>query len=270
MSRFDTTVHFPRSGSLDWQALLELHGSAPDSIAECPISLRYAQFHPAGERHVTEGELAEWRKDLNGFAFDNGFPSQLNEERRSRWDVLLGARLLEDTRCLPEAEHPAIWSWLATNLFPHFVVYRWGWPARQGDQPPHGREPWARFGDSDKNALLLARKRIRAYGPDLARKASEQEFQSIQYRPAFGIDQRVARVVLETLVTAWEAQDSNYGKKGGTRALDANYVCIELRLINSLRPLAFAADSEIISIVDEIIDRLPVLRRTAEKPDGFF
>jgi hypothetical protein len=270
MAGFESTVHFPRSSNLDWHTLMDIHGSAPETIDERPIDLRHAQFHPAGERRITESELVEWRKDLNSWAHDNGFPGQLNEERRSRWDVLLGTRLLEDTQNLPESQHPAVWSWIATHLLPHFVVYRWGWPAKKGGEPPHGREPWARFGDSDKNALLMARQRVRAYGRDLALKATEQEFQSIQYRPAFGIDQRVARIVLESLITAWEDPGSNYGKKGGTRALDANYVCIELRLVNSLRPLAFAADNDVASIVDDIVERLPDLRKTTDRPDGFF
>jgi len=269
MAGFEPTVHFPRSTTLDWHALMAVHGRPLETIDELPIDLRHAQFHSAGERRVTESELVDWRKDLNRWAHDNGFPGQLNEGRRSRWDVALGSRLLDDTQSLPESQHPAVWSWIATYLLPHFVAYRWGWPAKKGDELPQGRAPWVRFGDSDKNALLMVRQRVSVYGPDLALKASEQEFQSIQHRPAFGIDQRVARLVLESLVDAWEDSGSNYGKKGGTRALDANYVCIELRLVNSLRPLAFVADNEVAAIVDDIIERLPELRKTVGQADGF-
>lgn len=263
MAIFDSTLHFPRSTALGWRSLLDVHGAAPESLVDHPIDLRHAQFHPAGERRVTETELVEWRKQLNTWAYDNGFPGQLNEERRSEWDVLLGTRLLEDTELLPESQHPAVWSWVATHLLPHFVVYRWNWPGKIDDEPPIGREPWARFGDSDRNGLLMARQRIASYGALLARDATEQEFQSIQYRPAFGIDQRVASVVLEAMVSAWRDPASNYGKNGGTRALDANHVCIELRLVNSLRPLCFAPDGEIVSIVRDVIDRLPTIRERA-------
>jgi len=104
--------------------------------------------------------------------------------------------------------------------------------------------------------------RILTYGPDLAARASEQEFQSIQNRPAFGLNQRVARVVMQTLVDAYDDSNSNYGKNGGTRALDNNDVCIELRVINSLRPLCFASDDSVIEIVKQVVERLPDLRTT--------
>jgi hypothetical protein len=261
MIAFPGDLYFPRSAGQDWRALLGSYDAAAEDLANTAVDLRHAQFHPAGERRATEADLLEWREDLNAWAYAEGFPAPLNEASRSAWDVALGVRLLEDTEHLPESQHPDVWCWLATHLLPHFIVYRWGWPNMSGDEPPTGRAPWTRFGNTDKNGLLVARHRIRAYGPDLAKEATEQEFQSIQFRPAFGIDQRVARVVLETLITSWQDPDSNYGKNGGTRTLDANDVCIEIRLINSLRPLCFAPDAEIVEIVNDIIHRLPSIRR---------
>lgn len=268
MSRFEPGTHLPRlSGSTTWRPLLDHYGKPAEELANLAIDLRRSEFHPAGERQVTVEELMSWRDDLNDWAYTHAFPNPLNTERRSTWDVDLGLRLLADTDGLPEAVHPDVWCWLATNLLPHFVVYRWGWPARREGAPPEGRSPWARFGGDLRNGLRLAMHRITTYGPDIARRASEQEFQSIQYRPAFGLDQRVAKVVLRTLVEAWDDPDSNYGKNGGTRALDNNDVCIELRLVSSLRPLCFSTDEEIEEIVRDVIERLPSLRRPTDSLD---
>lgn len=264
MSRFEPGTHLPRlRGSTTWRPLLELYGKSVEELANLPIDLRRSEFHPAGERQATAEELVSWRDELNEWAAARAFPQQLNTERRSAWDVDLGLRLLRDTDGLPEATHPDVWCWLATNLLPHFVVFRWGWPPLNEGAPPGGRSSWARFGGDLRNGLRLAMHRITTYGPDIAHRASEQEFQSIQYRPAFGLDQRVARVVLGTLVDEWDDPNSNYGKNGGTRALDNNDVCIELRLVNSLRPLCFSTDEEIKAIVRDVIKRLPSLRRPA-------
>lgn len=265
MRAFSDTTFFPRARGRHWQQLTELRGTSLDDLELIPIDLRHAEFHPAAETKVKEGELLAWREDLNAWAHNSGYPGNLTEKARSDWDVALGARLLADTEEIPEAQHPAVWCWLATNLLPHLIVYRWGWPKSNGDDPPTGRDPWARFGPSDKNGLLLARQRVQTYGTELARRATEQEFQSIQYRPAFGLDQRVARLVLETMLTALDDPTSNYGKNGGGRALDANDVCIEIRLINSLRPLSFATDDEIVAIVNDAIERLPTYRKATNQ-----
>lgn len=265
MAAFESNMHFPRSSGLGWRSLVAAHGATAEILASQPLDLRHAQFHPAGERRVSEPELIAWRDDLNAWAYDRGFPAPLNEARRSTWDVDLGTRLLEDTRHLPESQHPAVWCWLAIHLLPHFVVYRWDWPAKHEGQVPTGRTPWSRFGNSDKNGLLLARQRIATYGAELATEATEQEFQSIQYRPAFGIDQRVARIILHALIAAFKNDGSNYGKNGGIRSLDADDVCIELRLINSLRPFCFASDEEITAIVDDVTDRLPSIRKATNR-----
>lgn len=261
MTRFEPGTHLPRaSGSSTWLPLLDLHGRAPEALADNPIDLRRAEFHPAGDRQVSQDELLAWRNDLNAWAQDRGYPSALNEERRSAWDVDLGMKLLEDTAGLPEVLHPDVWCWIATHLLPHFVVYRWGWPALKDGELPADRVKWARFGSDLRNGLRLAMHRIITYGPDIAREATQQEFQSIQYRPAFGLDQRVARVVMETVLEAWRDPDSPYGKHGGQRALDNNDVCIELRLINSLRPLCFESGDEIACVVRDVIKHLPDTR----------
>jgi hypothetical protein len=263
MSPFAAEIFLPRSsGSTFWRPLVDIYGRPPEELSGLSFDLRRAEFHPAGLRRVSSAELTGWREDLESWARDRGYPSALNSERRSDWDVDLGQRLIQDIGYLPEAAHPDVWCWLATSLLPGFVVYRWGWPALKDGLPPTGRSSWARFGPDLRNALRLAVHRILTYGADIARRASEQEFQSIQYRPAFGLDQRVARIVLETLVEAYDDDGSSYGKNGGTRALDGNYVCIELRVINSLRPLCFASDDEVVRIVHETIERLPVLRLT--------
>lgn len=268
MTCFEPGTHLPRlSGSTTWRPLLDHHGKPAEALSNLAIDLRRAEFHAAGGHQVTEDDLLRWRDELNDWAYARSFPSPLNTERRSDWDVDLGLRLLEDTEGLPEAAHPDVWCWLATNLLPHFVVYRWGWPGRREGDAPEGRSPWARFGGDLRNGLRLAMHRIATYGPEIARRASEQEFQSIQYRPAFGIDQRVARVVLQTLVDAWDDPKSNYGKNKGTRALDGNYVCIELRIVNSLRPLCFFKDEEIQATVLDIIERLPSLRNSSDSVD---
>jgi hypothetical protein len=260
---------FPRaSGNTAWRPLLDLHGEVPEKLIDKPFDLRRAEFHPAGDTRVTEMALQQWRDDLNVWAYDRRFPGQLDSERRSAWDVDLGVKLLDDTGKIPEALHPDVWCWLAVHLLPHFVVYRWGWPATTDGAPPTAREPWARFGSDLRNGLRLALHRIITYGADLAHRASEQEFQSIQYRPAFGLDQRVARVVLRTLVDENDDPSSNYGKNGGTRALDANFVCIELRLINSLQPLCFASDATIADTVRGVIESLPDLRRSDAPASG--
>lgn len=272
---FEPNVHFPRSSGGDWTRLRELHGRAPDEFTSEPFDLRSAEFHPAGEVRVSHARLEEWRYELNRWAFDHGFPGKLNEERRSRWDVLLGEKILEDTSEHPEAENPAIWCWIATHLLPHFVVHRWGWPEAKDGAPPETRGAWSRFGATDKNNFVMVRQRVLVYGADLAARASEQEFQSIQYRPAFGLDRRVARAILEALVEAASDPDSNYGRQGSTRSDDADDVCVELRIINSLRPFCFMSTERIRAIVRETIERLPEIRdprkearRRANKPTG--
>lgn len=260
MAPFASNMLFPRSRGSDWPALRELHGRSLDDIATVPIDLRRAEFHPSAALRVTEQQLLGWREELNSWAYDNAFPSKLDEKMRSRWDVRLGQRLLADTDVLPEADNPAVWCWLATHLLPHFVIYRWGWPALVDGTLPTNRSAWARFGPSDKNGLLLARQRVLIYGSDLAARATEQEFQSIQYRPAYGLDRRVARVVLKTLVEAAADPSSNYGRQGSTRSDDADDVCVELRVVNSLRPLCFMTDEKLRSVVLDTIDRLPKIR----------
>lgn len=261
MTRLPAGAFLPRTaGTLFWEPLLEVYGQPAEKLVDRPFDLKRAVFHPAANRRVTEAELRAWRDSLNHWAYERRFPGTLNYERRSNWDVDLGVRLLEDTNGLPEAFHPDVWCWIAVQLLPHLVVYRWGWPNPVDGEPPRGRSAWARFGHDLRNGLRLAMHRIATYGPDIARRASEQEFQSIQYRPAFGLDQRVARTVLETLVDSADDADSNYGKNGGTRALDANLVCTELRVINSLRPLCFLAEKELREVALDVIDRLPQLR----------
>lgn len=262
MSRFPEGTHLPRTAGADtWRPLLELHGRSTEEIMDLPFDLRNAQFHPAGALRIGENELAEWRADLNSWAYDHHFPAALNSERRSSWDVELGKRLLADVDGLPEAQHPDVWCWIATNLIPHFIVHRWGWPALKDGATPTGRVAWSRFGGDLKNGLRIAMHRILTYGPDNTSQAIEQEFQSIQYRPAFGLDRRVAGVVMDTLLRCWEDPGSYYGKHGGSRALDNDDVCIELRLINSLRPLCFASDDEIQTIVLDAVKRLPEYRK---------
>lgn len=267
MSRFAQGTYFPRAGGRHWQHLVDLYGTDLEKLENTDFDLRRAEFHPAGENRVSRAQLTEWRDDLNRWAHDWGYPSSLNEARKSEWNVALGERLLEDTSGLPEAQHPAVWCWIATYLLPHFGVFRWRWPAEKDGEPPSGRAAWSRFGPSERNGLLIALRRVQTYGAPLATKATEQEFQSILNRPAFGRDQRVARVVLETLVRAHEDPKSYYGKRGGNRALDADDVCIELRIINSLRPLCFASDGEIVEIVEDAIARLPDYRKATNRKE---
>lgn len=266
MTRFESGLHLPRaSGTAAWQPLVELHGKNVEQLLDNPIDLRRAEFHPAGKERITETQLLQWRGDLNDWAFDRGFPAPLNEQRRSAWDVDLGMRLREDTANLAEALHPEVWCWIATNLLPHFVVYRWGWPKlAEGETKVEGRAKWSRFGSDLRNGLRLALHRILVHGSDVAGRASEQEFQSIQYRPSFGLDQRVAQLLLRSLVDAFDDPDSNYGKNGGSRSLDCDDVCQELRVINSLQPLCFSTDDRIVNVVAEVIERLPELRKVRE------
>jgi hypothetical protein len=236
-----------------------LHNTRCDRMIEIEFDLRVAHFYPEGQQ-VSRSALEDWRRDLNAWAFAAGFPAERTLEQTSDWDVELGQRLLEDTAALPERLHPYVWTWLATRLLPHFVVYRWGWPDLKDGEVPALATPWSRFGPTDKNGLRLAMLRVMTYGAEVARRATEQEFQSIQYRPAYGLDRRVARVVLETLVTAAADPRSNYGKNGGNRSKDGNFVCMELRLLNSMQPLCFKSDTEVSEVVSAVIDRLPELR----------
>lgn len=261
MPRFEADHFFPRLSGGDARTLLvKHHGKPADEIAENSIDLKRAEFHPAASRHIDEPTLLAWRQELNDWAWDEGFPSPMNTERRSTWDVELGRRLLDDLKAVPELLHPNVWCWLASSLLPHFVVHRWGWPAEKDGEPPTGRGPWARFGADHRNGLRLAMQRIMTYGDEITARASEQEFQSLLNRPAFGSDPRVAKVIMETFIRSLDDPTSNYGKNGGTRALDCNIACIELRLLNSLRPFCFATDESIVDIVNGVIDRLPELR----------
>ena len=261
MTNFKPDQHLPRpQPGPSWESLRDLWRRDPVKLIEVPVDLRAASFH-SPERRVDESQLLDWRSDLNKWAFEHGFPEKLGEISRSNWDVDLGLRLREDTKFLPEALHPDVWCWIATYLLPHFVVYRWDWPSPNEGEAPRGAAKWARFGRDLRNGLRLSVHRVVTYGEQVARLASEQEFQSIQYRPAYGLDQRVARLILETLVEAFEDPNSNYGKNGGSRALDCNDVCIELRVLNSMRPLCFASDRQVVAIVHQVIERLPELRR---------
>lgn len=261
MSRFGSELFFPRISAGDAQRrLISVHGKPADELSDLTIDLKRAEFHPLGTSRVDEESLLVWRTELNDWAWDRGFPSAMNAERRSDWDVQLGRRLLDDLKDVPELVHPNVWCWLASCLLPHFVVHRWGWPDPANGEPPTGRGPWARFGADHRNGLRLTVHRILTYGDAVAARASEQEFQSLLNRPAYGADPRVARIIMETFIRALDDPSSNYGKNGGTRALDCNIACIELRLLNSLRPLCFASDDAIIEVVDDVIERLPELR----------
>jgi len=256
-----------------WAQLAGSYGRAAEELKSANFDLRLAHFAPHGSDRVSESGLRNWREALNEWAYDEkSFPAPLREDQKAAWDVDLGLRLVEDLDGHPEFYDPDVWCWFATHLLPHFVVHRWGWPKAIDGEVPKGRSSWSRFGNGDKNALFLSIHRVVTYGPDLAKRATQQEFQSIQYRPAYGLDQRVALVILKTLVDAYEDQGSCYGKKPdtskpGNRALDCNHVCIELRYINSLRPLCFATDDQIAEIVSETISRLPELRERKASPE---
>ena len=266
MSQFLADTYFPRaSSSVSWRSLLDQWEKPVDQIVDSSIDLRQAHFHPASEVRIGEAELISWRNELNDWAFDLGFPSAMSAEQRSAWDVALGVRLADDCAGLAEQWHPDVWCWLATHLLPHFVVYRWGWPTSQDGGPPTVRSKWARFGTDLRNGLRLAAYRVHTYGPELAGLATEQEFQSVQYRPAYGLDQRVAKVVVETLVTSYSDKKSIYGKDGGSRSLDCDDVCTDLRISNSLRPLCFMSDKEIAGMIDEAFERLPEYREKRQQ-----
>jgi hypothetical protein len=271
VTAFDTEPFFPRSsGSTFWLPLAELRGKPLDEVATIPFDLKRAEFHPNCEPRVTEEQLLNWRTDLNSWAYDKGFPSVMDTKQRSAWDMDLGVRLLNDTRNLPESLHPDVWCWIAVHLLPHFIVHRWGWPTDTKDgKPPTGIAKWSRFGREQKNGLRLAMRRVDTYGEDIARKADQEEFQFIENRPAFSLDRRVSRAILSTLIDAFENKQSPYGKtskgsKGGRR-IDANLVGIELRRINSMKPLCFASDDEVATIVTGVIDRLPDMRPKSDQ-----
>ena len=267
MPLFGSDTHFPRAKAQESARSLTLIYKKPlDDIRERPFNLQTAEFHPLGKERVSEQDLLNWRNELNDWAADEGFPSQMDANRRSEWDVLLGERLIEDLREVPEFLHPDVWCWIATYLLPHFAVYRWGWPQAVEDGPSKA-SAWARFGSDGRNALRMVVNRILLYGPKIARRASEQEFQSIQNRPAFGADPRVAKVVMEAFMQALDDPNSNYAKNygdvPGDRSRDNNLACMELRLINSLRPLCFETDATISEITLDVVKRLPELRAAA-------
>jgi len=265
MSPFNESQHLPRPPSgPTWAALREHYGKDVKDICEIDFDLRSATFHTPSSA-VEKSQLMAWRTDLNEWAFQKGLLDGAKNVSISDWDVDLGVRLVADIGTLPEFLHPETWCWIATNLLPHFVVFRWGWPALEDGEVPNTASRWVRFGRDLRNGLRLATHRIFTYGEELSRLATEQEFQSIQYRPAYGLDQRVARLILQTLVEAAADRNSNYGKNGGSRALDCNEVCIELRVLNSMRPLCFASDSQIVTVVHEVIERLPQLRRSSRQ-----
>lgn len=257
---FSADQHLPRPlPGPAWEPLRNLHGRKPHEIEKNEFNLREATFHTP-DRRVSDKQLTDWREDLNRWAYDRGFPANLDDAKRSDWDVAIGVRLLADTKHMPEGLNGDVWCWITTHLLPHLVVYRWGWPAAVDREAPIGQAKWDRFGPTLKNGLRLAVHRIVTYGEDIARRATENEFQSIQYRPAYGLDQRVARLILGTLVEASEDPSSNYGKGNGNRTLDSNLLTKELRVLNSMRPLCFASDSAVVNTVRSVIDRLPDLR----------
>ena len=266
MTHFESNTYFPRtSGNSFWRPLAAQRKTNLDDLSKIDIDLRRAEFHSQGERRVTGEELLAWRAELNDWAYDLGFPNDMNSAQKSNWDVELGTKLLDSLHGQPEYLHPDVLCWIAVNLLPHFVVYRWGWPTVMGNgEPPIGREKWNRFGTDHKNGLRLAMHRVMTYGPDIARRANQEEFQSIQYRTAFSLDRRVARAILSAIVDGLDDPKSNYGKNDngqpGDRREDANLIGIELRFINSMRPLCFASDEDIREIVNDTISRLPDLR----------
>lgn len=271
MSRFDPTTFFPRSsGSSFCRQLVEIFDLDLDQLANIDVDLRNAEFHPSGERRVDKDELIKWRDSLNEWAYDQGFPSPMNLVQRNNWDVDLGVKLLDDLRVIPESSHPGVMCWIAVHLLPHFIVHRWGWPEKHNGQAPTARSKWARFGPDPRNGLRVAMHRVRTYGPDIARRANQEEFQSIQNRPAFSLDSRVARAILSTIVDALEDPNSNYAKNDDgqrvLRRMDANLVGIELRLINSMRPLCFVSDDGVAEIVRGVIAQLPELRTRGTLP----
>lgn len=269
MTIFGPDVHLPRlSGPGFWKQLQTLYKQDVESLMELPFQIQQSNFHPAGAR-VSEQDLRDWRTDLNTWSRGHGFPHEMNAKKKSLWDVELGIRLHEDTKNLPEASHPQVWCWIAVNLLPHLVVHRWGWPTAQDDSgSPTGSAKWSRFGLDLKNGLRLATYRIATYGADSSLKASEQEFQSLQNRPSYGRDRRVARIILQTLVDSYDDKKSNYGKNGGTRALDCDDICQELQRINSMRPFCFRTDDELEAIVTAVIERLPEFRRPSKEQLG--
>lgn len=262
MTRFSNTTLFPHSYGTDWMELEKIRGSSPGEMAEIDFDLRSAHFHTAGGTPVAESALLAWRKDLNEWAWEQGFPRTLSQNEMSQWNVRLGRRLLDDTEDLPEADNPEIWSWIATFLLPHFVIYRWEWP--KGDST--GRSAWHRFGPTHSNALYLARRRVSTFGEELTLLANEQEHQSIQYRPVFGLDRRVARLVLETMVEAKQDPTSEYWDGKSNRpekhphSRDTDDVFAELRVVNSVRPFCFLADKDVRDVVRETIASLPDIR----------
>lgn len=272
MTRFGADAFFPRLiGNSFWQPLAELRGTGLDELSETGIDLRRSVFHPNAEYRVSEDELTRWRTDLNSWAYDQGFPNQMSRRQRNQWDVELGIKLIGDTEDLPESLHPEVWCWIAVYLLPHFVVHRWGWPDLDKEGGiPRGRSKWARFGPDARNGLRLAMHRVDTFGADAARRAEQEEFQSIQNRPSYSLDRRVSRVILEALLDALDDESSPYGKnddgKIGNRRIDANNVGIELRIINSMQPLCFASDDQIKAIMADIIDRLPELRKREAPP----
>lgn len=240
---------------------MQHHGKDPTDLeaADLAVGFRSGRVHPDASGVASKEQLIAWRSELDDWARENGFGRKMTRSQQLNWDVGLGTKLLEDSRHLPERLHPDVWCWISVYLLPHLVVHRWGWPKSDiTDEAPTGSVKWARFGQSPRNALRLAMRRVETFGDEIARRADQEEFQFIENRPAFGLDRRVARAILEVLIEARDDANSEYGK-GGTR-IDANNVGIELRIINSMRPLCLCTNAEIRQVVQSVVERLPDLR----------
>lgn len=226
----------------------------------------------SADRRVERAAVLAWRDEVNEFVRERlDFPVKMSRSRQADFDVELGLRLLNDTREIEQFEHPAFWCWLATEVFPHLVVHRWGWPSLSDEgAAPTSKRAWRRFNTSLRNGLRLTVYRVGVLGEDIARRCDEQEFQDILERPAFGNDPRVARIILAGLADAFdERATTGYGlggSDGPSRTDHAKRVAVLLRVWNAMRPLCFLPDEEIARLtLDAISETLHVWKADADE-----
>lgn len=238
------TRRYPRlRASRAAHVLLRQQPMGIDDLAQWTLpDLSREMFAPTGPAKVSESELLELRSALTNVAIAAGYP-KVGDESRRQFDRQATRLLGERGLPVDEMLRADTWAWIAVNVTPHLVRWRW--------QGADGAVSQARYcGIVQRNAVgrLWYRAYVLDQGVDhadrwaLADAVTEDAAMSILERTTVASDRRLARSIMRNFLDARSLPGAEARMREGL---------IRIRIEAVLRELAVLGDAELEHLVSQ-------------------